>query len=583
MHSLRTNGGPVMAREQNYFNHNREEVTRILIQALNDLGYHTAADIVGEESGCQVESPDVVAFRQAVLEGSWSRAEELLCGKTARGSGQGSGTGLVLAPGADRNLMRFWLRQQKFLELLERRETARALAVLRNELTPLCADQHHTLHLLSRLLMCQDADDLKSKANWDGVNGKSRQKLLEQLSQFISPSVMLPNHRLATLLDDVKQSQVDRCLYHTSDESPSLYTNHSCDRSRFPTEVLADLATPGAELSPKKPIEVWQIRFSPDGKRLASCGSDDSLCIWDVQHLALRQQLHGPHKGGIGNLAWSPDSRFLVSCGIDRTARIWDTDTGDCLTVIEGFAEPVSSCAWAADGQTFVIGSFDKTKSLCQWNPRGECVHTWANTYRTGGVSLSSDQRWLVAMDDQRTMHVYNFLTREHVYDMPLTDRPTSVSISGDSRYILVNKADHEALLIDIEAREIVQKYLGQVGGEFTIRSDLGGANENFIISGSQDGRVFIWHKITGGVVHSAEAHHTSCNAVAWNPADPCMFATCGDDGRIRIWSNREKVARTILPPTTTMTPAGRPSNDTSRSSVGASNGNSHYSEEMWA
>jgi WD40 repeat protein len=49
------------------------------------------------------------------------------------------------------------------------------------------------------------------------------------------------------------------------------------------------------------------------------------------------------------------------------------------------------------------------------------------------------------------------------------------------------------------------------------------------------DGHVFIWHKVTGILVQEAEAHHTSCNAVAWNPADPCMFATAGDDGRVKM------------------------------------------------
>lgn len=182
MHGSRPNGGPVGVQQGSYFGHHREEVTRILIQALHDLGYHAAADNVGDESGFEVESPNVVAFRQAVLNGSWSRAEEVLCGKGA----QASGNGLVLAPGADRNIMRFRLRQQKFLELLEQRETGRALAVLRNELTPLCQDQHPTLHLLSRFLMCQDADDLRSRANWDGAEGQSRHVLLAQLSGWFT-------------------------------------------------------------------------------------------------------------------------------------------------------------------------------------------------------------------------------------------------------------------------------------------------------------------------------------------------------------------------------------------------------------
>jgi hypothetical protein len=172
----RLNGAPVGLRQESYYGHNREEVTRILIQALNDLGYNAAADNVGQDSGFQVESPDVIAFRQAVLDGSWIKAEELLCGKSARGPG------LVLASGADRNAMRFRLRRQKYLELLEKGDTGRALAVLRNELTPLCQEQHQAVPLLSRLLMCQDANDLKARANWDGANGRSRQILLAHLS-----------------------------------------------------------------------------------------------------------------------------------------------------------------------------------------------------------------------------------------------------------------------------------------------------------------------------------------------------------------------------------------------------------------
>ncbi|KAL2261491.1 hypothetical protein VTK26DRAFT_3936 [Humicola hyalothermophila] len=572
MYRARTNGAPVDVRQSTYFGHDREEVTRILIQALTDLGYQDAADNVSEASGFRVESPDVVAFRQAVLGGSWARAEELLCGRGSRnGNAQTPGNGgLVLAPGADRNMMKFRLRQQKFLELLERRDTGRALTVLRNELTPLCSEEHRTLHVLSRLLMCTDAEDLKSKANWDGANGRSRQALLEELSGSISPSVMLPDHRLAVLLDSVKRSQVEKCLYHTSNDPPSLYVNHTCDRRRFPTEVLAELSKPIADASKH---EVWQIRFSPDGRRLASCGTEKPINIWDVERLTLIHELQGHSKGEIGEIAWSPDGKFLVSCGIDRYAKVWDTDTGDCVRVLERFGEPVSSCVWAADGKTFITGSFDKSKSLCEWDLRGECVHTWTKTHRTQDVALSPDQHWLVAMDEQRGLHVYDYGTREHLYDLTLNARPTSLAISRDSRHVLVNKTDNEALLIDLETRVTKQKFTGHSGGQFTIRSGFGGANESFVISGSEDGRVFIWHKMTGTLVLEAIAHLPRCNAAAWSPTDPCLFATCGDDNLVKIWSNANPVRGLHV---------GRSrhhSNGTGRNSRNSS----QFSLDMWA
>lgn len=175
-----------------YFGHDREEVTRILIQALSDMGYHGAAESVSRDSGFELESPTVAAFRSAVVGGEWGEAEELLFGAVMSGDRSQQGNGLVLAPGSDRNVMRFWLRQQKFLELLEKRDTSRALMVLRTELTPLYQDTQK-LHFLSSLLMCQSTEDLKAKAEWDGAHGQSRKVLLSELSSAYPSFPCLPS------------------------------------------------------------------------------------------------------------------------------------------------------------------------------------------------------------------------------------------------------------------------------------------------------------------------------------------------------------------------------------------------------
>ena len=165
-----------------YRGHNREEVTRLLIQSLVDLGYHNAAAIVSEESGYSLENADVAAFRHAVSTGLWQEAEALLFGAAAAQTRvEDSDHGIVLIAGADPDHMRFLLRQQKFLELLENRDTTMALHVLQKELTPLCQDMQR-LHFLSSLLMCGAPSDVRNEAVWDGAGGKSRQHLLSELS-----------------------------------------------------------------------------------------------------------------------------------------------------------------------------------------------------------------------------------------------------------------------------------------------------------------------------------------------------------------------------------------------------------------
>ena len=143
---------------------------RILLQSLSDLGYHGAAKHLSEESGYELEIPSAAAFRNAVMRGEWEEAEGILLGnENAReldgggvmlgnghsrqqswsksrlsvgsqngvaGSGPGARAGLPLAEGADTTYLKFLLRQQKYLELLEDRDLNTALSVLRNELAP---------------------------------------------------------------------------------------------------------------------------------------------------------------------------------------------------------------------------------------------------------------------------------------------------------------------------------------------------------------------------------------------------------------------------------------------------------------
>ena len=133
-------------------------MTRLIIQGLGDLGYQSAAQTLSTESGYEVESPSVAAFRHAVLRGEWAEAEALLFGTEGVEDGGGVSIstgdshrhdGLRFAENADRKELKFQMRKQKYLELLEERDLGGALMVLRQELTPLNQDTSK-LHELSR-------------------------------------------------------------------------------------------------------------------------------------------------------------------------------------------------------------------------------------------------------------------------------------------------------------------------------------------------------------------------------------------------------------------------------------------------
>jgi len=71
--------------------------------------------------------------------------------------------------------------------------------------------------------------------------------------------------------------------------------------------------------------EVWHIRFSNDGRRLAACGEFTSVAIWDVRSRTAMLTLKG-HEDSVTHLAWSGDDNLLLSTCFDCRARLWDAD-----------------------------------------------------------------------------------------------------------------------------------------------------------------------------------------------------------------------------------------------------------------
>ncbi|CAL8582377.1 hypothetical protein XPA_008044 [Xanthoria parietina] len=526
------------ATPQSFYGHDREEVTRLIIQALDDLGYQEAANTLSRESGYEVESPGVALFRHAVLQGDWSEAEALLFGSEPPDEGggvsihNGHHQGLKFVEGVDQDQLRFLLRKQKYLELLESKDLGRALMVLRQELTPLQQERSQLQQLSSMLV--NTPDGLKKEAQWDGATGQSRHILLQELSKSISPSVMIPEHRLADLLDQVKKNQISHCLYHNPSRSPSLFADHVCDRSQFPLRTVLELGQNAGE--------VWAMEFSHDGKMLATSGQATDVLIYDTNTFQVLHRLI-EHTDHVAYLAWSPDDRKLITCSHDKTARVWDAPSGQCILKIDHHNHPgpggLTAAVWSPDGQSFVTGSLHGNHRLCLWGIDGEQLHNWEVDYRVQDCAISPNGKRMVVISSESQIIVYDYETYAEEYSILLKSQMTCVNISQDSQHMLINMANSEIQLIKIDNAEIVKRYMGQQQGQFVIRSTFGGADQNLIISGSEDARVYIWHKENGTLIETLEGHQSpGCvNVVAWNPTDPCMFASGGDDHKVRIWS----------------------------------------------
>ncbi|XP_039604209.1 WD repeat-containing protein 26 isoform X2 [Polypterus senegalus] len=503
-----------------------EDVIRLIGQHLHGLGLNQTVDLLMQESGCRLEHPAATKFRNHVMEGEWDKAENDLNELKS----------LMHSPNAVVR-MKFLLLQQKYLEYLEDGKVLEALQVLRGELTPLKYNTDR-IHILSGYLMCSHAEDLRVKAEWEGKGVASRSKLLDKLQTYLPPSVMLPPRRLQTLLRQAVELQRDRCLYHNTKldgslDSVSLLIDHVCSRKQFPCytqQILTEHCN-----------EVWFCKFSNDGTKLATGSKDTTVIIWQVDalqethQLKLLKTLEG-HAYGVSYLAWSPDDNYLIACGPDDCSELWlwNVQTGELRTKMsQSHEDSLTSVAWNPDGKRFVTGG--QRGQFYQCDLDGNLLDSWEGV-RVQCLWCLTDGKTVLASDTHQRIRGYNFedLTDRNIIQ---EDHPImSFTVSKNGRLALLNVATQGVHLWDLQDRVLVRKYQGVTQGFYTIHSCFGGHNEDFIASGSEDHKVYIWHKRSELPIAELTGHTRTVNCVSWNPQVPGMMASASDDGTVRIW-----------------------------------------------
>ncbi|KAI9150253.1 Protein HIR1 [Paramyrothecium foliicola] len=353
----------------------------------------------------------------------------------------------------------------------------------------------------------------------------------------------------------------------------------------------------------QKDFEVYSCHVSPDGKRLATAGGDGHVRIWstesvykarDPSYTKPRQLCHmSHHLGTIHSVRFSPDGRYLASGADDKLICVYHLDKGPPAATF-GTNEPppvenwktykrlighdndVQDLAWSYDSSLLVSVGLDSKVVVWSGHTFEKLKSIPAHQSHVKGITFDPANKFFATASDDRTIKIFRFTPpapNATQHDMinnfvlettisspfkssPLTTYFRRCSWSPDGNHIAAANAvngpvssvaiiertrwDSEINLIGHEAPTEVCMFSPRLF--HTVQPGQNGASDNVgqlvtvIASAGQDKTLSIWNTNTSRpVVILQDLAGKSISDLAWTPDGQTLFASSLDGGVVVV------------------------------------------------
>ncbi len=237
-------------------------------------------------------------------------------------------------------------------------------------------------------------------------------------------------------------------------------------------------------------VPVFRLAWDAKGQRIASVGYDGTTHVWDPSTGRGQQTLHFD-QAGLASIAWHPlNDRLAVAIG--SQIRVWNATTGELTETLGGFADEIHSVAWHPDGERLASSGSHGRFAILR---AGHSMPVQTFNGREGDwrsrVAWSPDGRFLATADRQDAIRIHN--------------------------------ADTFAVIVTLQGHPGMQSSLSW------------SPDSRQLASSSWDGSVRIWPVGDGHSERNIVTESESIQAASWNP-DGRRIVTGDNKGRVQVW-----------------------------------------------